>query len=772
MPKKVSIKKSKKKTVSKTKKTAKSKKKESSFKIPSKKTTKVIGKNAVTLIITEKPQAAEKIAAALSDGTDRKVTNKSKVSYYEFSRDGKNYVVGCAVGHLFGIAQIKKTGPFPNFDVEWRPNYENKRAAYTKKYFDVLNKLSKNANEYIVATDYDVEGEVIGLNIVRFIAGMDDAKRMKFSSLTKPELEKAFTNLSPHLDWNQAVAGETRHYLDWYYGINLSRGLMKALSSTGKFQILSIGRVQGPALSLVVEKELIIQKFKPQPYWQVFLQIQDLNKNKAEVQYIKDLTKKSELLKFNQLKGKKAIATTVIKEEIVNPPLPFDLTTLQTESYRFCSLTPSQTLQTAQSLYLAGLISYPRTSSQEYPEDIGYYKILKQLKKHTSLVKYAVNKKPTKGKKTDPAHPAIYPTGEFKKLSGSEKKLYDLIVQRFISCFAIPAIVESKKLTVKLDGLNFVARGLVIKEKNWINVYPAKLKEEKLDTINGEVDIRELRIEEKMTKHPNRYSPASLVRELEKRNLGTKATRANIIETLYSRNYVKEKSIQATPLGMKLVSTLKKHSPIILDEQLTRELENEELVELKAGKSELEEREKEILDKSKKVITEIAKSMIKHQEKIGRELAEGTVELREEQRKENTLMKCPKCNKGDLVILYNRKSRRYFVACNAYPECKNTYTLPPYGLMKPVQDKEGQPELCQECKFPLVMALQKGKRPWKFCFNPECPSRKRAEENKEKREQEQAEETDKKGKKVAEKVALKNTEASEKEKKKKSRKKL
>jgi len=671
---------------------------------------------STTLIITEKPQAALKIAAALSAGKDKKYSEKG-VAYYEFEKNGKNFVVGCAVGHLFGIAQKEKRATVPNFNVGWRPNYEKKGSEYTKKYFNVLKKLAKRADDFIVASDYDIEGEVIGWNVVRFICNQKDAKRMKFSSLTKDELDYSFDNISKTINWGQAIAGETRHYLDWFYGINLSRELMKCLTKTGKFKILSIGRIQGPALTIIVEKELQIKKFKATPYWQVFLLVQDIKKQKLEVSYPKDITKKGELLKFKQLKGKKGIVKTKIKEESIAPPVPFDLTTLQTESYKHFNLTPTQTLQIAQKLYLEGVISYPRTSSQKYPEAIGYKKILRALGKNTKLVKYAVNENPVEGKKSDPAHPAIYPTGEFKKIEGHDKKLYDLIVRRFIATFCNPAVVENKKVEVAVNNLKFSAKGLKIKEKNWMNVYKSNAKESDIPTMEGEADINEIRIEEKLTQPPKRYSEASLVKELEKRNLGTKATRAGIIDTLYSRNYIKERSIEATPLGMKMVETLKKFSPVILDEELTRELEKE-MGSIQTANKNLEGKQKKIMDSAKKSITKIVEDMKKNDVKIGKLIAEANSELWEQEKQDNTLNKCPVCKEGDLRILYNRKSRRFFVACGAYPNCRNTYSLPPNSLIKPAKED------CKICSFPMLISIRKGKRPWKFCFNPECESRK------------------------------------------------
>lgn len=678
-------------------------------------------KKSTVLIITEKPQAALKIADALSGSKDKKYSD-SGVPFYEFQRDGKTIIVGCAVGHLFGLSQVKEKGKrleIPAFNVEWRPVSENNKAGYTKKYLNVLKKLSQRADEFIVATDYDIEGEVIGLNVVRFIAKQKDAKRMKFSSLTKDELNNSFTNVSSTLDWGQGIAGETRHYVDWYFGINLSRALMRSLSKVGRFRIMSIGRVQGPALAIVVDKEIEIQKFVSTPYWQVFLLIQDLNGKKLEVKYPKDLTKESELLRFKHLKGKKAEAKTTVTEELIEPPVPFDLTTLQTEAHRLFGLTPSQTLQIAQQLYLAGIISYPRTSSQKLPEAIGYDKILKILEKKFPFVKYAVNKKPIEGKKSDPAHPAIYPTGDFKKLEGRNKDVYELIVRRFVSCFCLPAVVEQKSVEVSILDLKFYNKGLVIKEKNWLNVYKSDVKEEEIPTINGTVDVKEIRIEQKMTQPPRRYSEASLLKELEKRNLGTKATRAAIIETLYSRGYVKERSIEATPLGIKLISTLKHHSPIIIDEQLTRELE-EEMDSIQLEKKDLEKIQVKVLEHTKKVIIKITEEMRKHEEEIGKELSEGTEEMFEQEKQDNTLTECPKCKKGNLRISYNRVFRRFFIGCSNYPECRNTYSLPPNSLIKPIRDKEDKIELCPECNFPMLFAIRKAKRPWKFCFNPGC----------------------------------------------------
>ena len=673
------------------------------------------------LIITEKPQAAAKISAALSGGRARQVKASPGVYSYEFLKDGKNILVACAVGHLFSLSQDIKGSDYPIFDISWKPNFEVRKKDFTRKYYNNIKKLVKRANEVIIATDYDTEGEVIGYNVVRFIANQEDAKRMKFSSLTVKDLEEAYEKAEDHIDWGQAIAGETRHYLDWFYGINLSRALMNSIKSTGKFRIMSIGRVQGPALNLIVQKEREIQAFKPETFWRVFLDLVDKKDptNKLQVKYIKDITDKKDLDKFENLKGKEADVSTKKSEQIIPPPAPFDLTTLQTESYKFFSLTPSKTLQIAQKLYLAGIISYPRTSSQKIPETIDTKNILKRLSQRFKETKLVTRDKPIEGKKSDPAHPAIHPTGEFQELSGDEKKIYELIVKRFIACFCPDAKLANKIITALVDNLKFKARGLEIKEKGWMEVYNAKMKETELRDMDGKALIEKVDIQEDKTKPPKRYSPASIVRELEKRGLGTKATRANILETLYNRNYIMDnKSIKATPLGIHLIESLEKHSPIIIDEKLTREIEKDmEQMQINNKKQELQKKEQQVLESTKKNLEKISKDFKKNESKIGKELVKATEEAWKQEAIANELNECPVCKKGKLTIKYSPRFKRRFVACNAYPKCKTTFSLPPNALIKKTE------KICEHCGFPMLMSIKKGKRPWIFCFNPNCKSR-------------------------------------------------
>ena len=611
------------------------------------------------LIITEKPNAAKKIAEALADGKPLK-KGENKVSYYEISHGKQDIVVACAVGHLYGVAEKdKKKWSYPVFSTEWVPSSDiNKAAAFTTKYLNVLKKLGKDATSFTVATDYDIEGEVIGYNILRFACKQKDAQRMKFSTLTKEDLVTSYETKLKTLDWGQVNAGVARHEMDWLYGINLSRALTLAIKqATGQFKLLSSGRVQGPALKILVDREREIQAFKP---------------------------------------------------------VPFDLTSLQIEAHKTIRLNPKTTLDIAQVLYTDGFISYPRTSSQKLPKEIGYKKILDQLKKQEQYTKSAEwvlkgEMKPTEGKKTDPAHPAIYPTGLSPRYEDKRTmQLYDLIVRRFLAVFGTAATRETNTITFNVKNELFDIKGTRTVEKGWYELYGpyVMLEEQELPKLEKgkEIPVKKIDMLDKETSPPKRYTAASIIKELEKRNLGTKATRAQIVENLYNRGYLNEKSIQATELGMRTCKVLEEYAPRILDEALTRHFE-EEMEEIREKKRTPEQ----ILDEVKNVLTKILEDFKQHEKKIGEALAKAFVETRDEM---SYIGQCPNC-KGDLQIRKGKFGN--FIACNKYPDCKTTFSIPAVRI-KPLRKE------CETCHLPMVKILKK-RSAQDLCINPACASK-------------------------------------------------
>ena len=212
-----------------------------------------------------------------------------------------------------------------------------------------------------MSCDLDIEGELIGMNILKYLCKQENGKRMKFSTLTKQDLVKAYENASEHIEWGMAIAGDTRHKLDFYYGINLSNALTKSIKKAGMFRMLSIGRVQGPALRIIVEKEKEISKFKPEPYWQIECGFQIKEANVKALHEKDKIWEKEESEKiFEKIKDRDgSVKETKKRETTQNPPAPFDLTTLQTEAYRHFGTSPKMTLSIAQELYTAGASILP-----------------------------------------------------------------------------------------------------------------------------------------------------------------------------------------------------------------------------------------------------------------------------------------------------------------------------------------------------------------------------------------------------------------------------
>ncbi len=668
------------------------------------------------LIISEKPQAAEKIAKALGDKAPEK--KRDKVNYFKITHEGKAIIVASAVGHLYGLGEKGgESWTYPIFNTEWKATFLiNKAAEYTKDYIKTLEELGKNANEVTIACDFDIEGEVIGLNVVRFALKREDANRMKFSTLTKQDLIKAYKEKQNHLEWPQAKAGETRHILDWYYGINLSRAFTQAIKkATNQFKVLSTGRVQGPALHFLAERERKIMAFSPKNFSEIYLDgvcktiditaQYELPKEKAEFIfeenedgedekvvdkykiYDKDWAKKV----VEDTKGKEAyikdISSKNFKQKV---PLPFDLTSLQMEASTMLGISPKRTLEIAQKLYIEGITSYPRTSSQKLPKELNLKNIIDKLKqqpiyreKVILVEKVNPGLKPNEGKKEDPAHPAIHPTGEVpKKLEGQDAKLYDLIVKRFFAVFGKDAIRQTNTIEIDVNHHKFILKGTLTIEKNWHELYEPYLKFEEIQLPKldkGEkVENKNIREEEKQSSPPKRYTEASIIKELEKRNIGTKSTRAEILSNLKDRGYIIDKSIKVTELGLQMDDVLTSEVPKLVDEVLTRQFEDE-MEAIRENRSE----PKKVLDFAKKELEQILGEIANNEKKLGEKLADASKLARMAQAR---LAKCPNCEEGTLVLKQSPKTKKKFAACDKYPNCKTIYNLPQVQYIKSLEE--------------------------------------------------------------------------------------
>jgi len=671
------------------------------------------------LIVCEKPKVAEKVATALAEeGLERK--RKFNVNYFELKRGGKKILVAPAVGHLYTLKQESKGYTYPVFDIDWVASWKvEKGAKFTKEYVQLLESLGKECDEFVNSCDFDVEGSLIGANVIRYACKfkLEKAKRMKFSALTTEDLVEAYEQMGP-LDINNATAGEARHILDWFWGINMSRALMAAIKSAGTYKVMSIGRVQGPALDMLAKKEKDISAFKPEPYWQLFA-----HASKVPFLHVKErffAKAEAEASRSNSEANKdNAIIEKVSRAEKKLPPNPpFDLTSLQVEAFKCFGFSPAATLSHAQTLYEASLISYPRTSSQKLPAKLNLPKILAKLSQNHAYAEkaralvLAGKFTPFEGKKEDPAHPAIHPTGLAPGDVGErEMKLYDLIVKRFLACFADWAVREGMRVDLGLGPEKYYAGGARTISPGWIEYYApyGRFEEELLPDFKegAKVKVSKIEMPEKMTTPPKRFTEASIIQAMDKKNLGTKATRAVVIETLRKRGYISgKKNIEVTQFGLVVDDTLQKHCADILDEQLTREFEDltDAIADGKAN-------EDDVIREGEGALTAILAKFKKEEGEIGRELV-GT--LKEQRREESTLGKCPLCGVGELRILRNRATGKQFVGCSSYPNCKRTYPLPQFAFIIKTE------KVCEPCKSPIIIVRRKARRDFEMCLDPNC----------------------------------------------------
>ncbi|NHI83371.1 MAG: DNA topoisomerase I [Candidatus Thorarchaeota archaeon] len=680
------------------------------------------------MIISEKPTAARRIAEALDQNGNLRETKSKSASYFECERNGDTLIVAYALGHLFELRQTEKGWTYPRFETEWVPKYEvDKKASKIEPIINLIRKLAKDADSFVVATDFDIEGSLIGYLTLKYGCRVnpDNAKRMIFSTLTKKELEHAYENLSQQLDFPMIEAGHARHEIDWLYGINLTRALtLSVKKAAGWFRIVSTGRVQGPTLAFLAENDQKIKKFVPIPFWVISAKAGH-NGKELELEYHKkrlDLKEDAQRI-ADELQGRDLRVESILsKKQKQTAPIPFNLSGLQSESYRYFGFKPSRTLSIAQKLYLDALISYPRTNSQKLPLGIDLREILEELRE-TAYRQYAMNilsrgiPEPVQGPKDDPAHPAIYPTGKKpeRRLTPSEFKVYDLVVRRFLGLFYEPSIKEFLRANLKADDHLFYLRGMKIIREGWIVVYGPYVKnnERTLPSIKegDSFKITSIAADNRYSAPPAHYNPSSLLKLLEKKGLGTKATRASIVDSAQSRGYTLASSFELSSLGYALYETLESHVPAILSAEFTRNLETE-MEHIQEGTG---DREK-ALSLAKRELDEILRAFREHEDEIGEDLVKG---LQGYWQASEEIGPCPKCGVGTLSIIKSPKTGKRFIGCSQYKEekCDQTFPLPQKGRIIPLEKQ------CPYCSHQMIKVIS-SRRVWETCINwAVCPGR-------------------------------------------------
>ena len=517
------------------------------------------------LVIAEKPSVAISITKVIG-------ANKKKDGYYE----GNGYRVSWCVGHLIQMANPdaydEKYAKWNMADLPIIPSdYKYEVAKATKKQFNILKKLmnDKEVDTVINACDAGREGESIFRLVYNQVNCKKKMKRLWISSMEDSAIKEGFDNLTDGKDYdNLFESAQARAIADWLVGMNISR-----LYSCLYQQNYSVGRVQTPTLAMIVKRDDEIANFKKEKYYTVEL---STNGFTLSTDRIDDEVAAEQLL---NLVGDKIEITDVIqKEKITKPDLPFDLTTLQRECNKYFGYSAKQTLDYAQSLYEKKLITYPRTDSRCLTEDMIVSTVNNILGKNdfdTERIKVVFD-----SKKVTDHHAIILTVSSLSEgLSGipeSEAKVYRLISNKLHASVGYPLIENTTKIVASFDGFEFTSSGKVIKDEGfskYLKEYKSKKNEdiELPDVKVGDViSIDNKNIKEKFTQPPKHFTEDTLLKsmeiagndalekgvEVERKGLGTPATRAGIIENLIFKRFVErdKKNLIATHKGISLVT--------------------------------------------------------------------------------------------------------------------------------------------------------------------------------------------------------------------------
>jgi DNA topoisomerase-1 len=279
-----------------------------------------------------------------------------------------------------------------------------------------------------------------------------------------------------------------------------------------------------------------------------------------------------------------------------------------------------------------------------------------------------------------------------------------------LAVFADEAVRENITVMLDANGNNFNITGKRTVEPGWIEFYEpySSFEEQILPDMEIGQKIKILKAEQlaKETQPPSRYSQGSIAKEMEKRELGTKATRAEILQTLYDRHYIFGKSIAVTKLGETVTTVLKDFCPRILSEELSRRFEEEMDMVLNGRK-----KKEEVVEEAKEFLASVLADFKNNESEIGKKLLDGLITARREERK---LGVCPKCKTGELRIIYSKKSGKRFAGCSNYPKCSNSFPLPQSGMIIPMG------KICEKCGLPMIQVNRKNARPFRMCINHEC----------------------------------------------------
>ena len=651
------------------------------------------------LIITEKDNAARRIAEILSGGsadTDR----INDVSVYKW---GGTRCIGLS-GHVVGV-------DFPSEYNDWRDvepieliDAPIEKSPTQERIVAALRRLARRASRVTIATDYDREGELIGKEAYELVREVNEdvpVDRVRFSSITDTEVREAFEN-PDELDFDLAAAGEARQVIDLVWGAALTRFLSLSARQLGE-DFISVGRVQGPTLKLIVDREREIEAFDPEDYWELFADLLAddggfeaqyfyLDEDGTEAERLWDGDRAAAIDEALRAATEATVDSVRRRRRTDRPPAPFN-TTQFIRAAGGLGYSASRAMSIAEDLYTAGYITYPRTDNTVYPDDLDPRELLESFASGSPFADDAASLldresiEPTTGEEETTDHPPIHPTGELPNasdLSDAEWELYELVVRRFFATVADPATWEHLRVVaivpnvrvgeengedaVETEDLQLKANGKRLLDPGYHAVYPYSSADETHvpDVEEGEtLSIDRVRLEEKQTQPPRRYGQSRLIETMEEMGVGTKSTRHHTIEKLYDRGYIESDPPRPTMLARSVVEAAEQFADLIVSEEMTARLESD-MAAIAAGEKSFEA----VTDESRAILERVFEALTDSRAEVGEH-------LRKSLKADRTLGPCPSCG-SDLLV---RKSRygTHFVGCDGYPDCEYTLPLPSTG---------------------------------------------------------------------------------------------
>ncbi len=702
------------------------------------------------LIVTEKNNSAKKIAEALSRGSNGE-DKTFKVPFYAWKDDegGEHMTVGLK-GHVLGPAFPEGYSNWQKTDLHDLIDAELIKEPTDKNVVKAIKKLAKEADELVIATDFDREGELIGLEALEEMLdanpdlgsreGTADGtlriKRARYSALTKEEIERAFGDLD-ELSYPLANAGAARQDIDLLWGATLTRAVSLASRRFGS-NFLSVGRVQSPTLGLIVEREMERRAHVPKPFWELFAKFQHPD-GAFEAHHTTDkFWEKAEAdaaLAGTASPG--TVKSVTARKNTRKPPTPYS-----TDASSRLGITPASAMRIAEDLYMDGFISYPRTDNTVYPPSLPVRELVSSLVRVKEFSAAAGlldgELKATRGKKETTDHPPIYPTQAIHPgaLEGPKKRVYELVVRRFLATFSPPMITESTRADIEAGSETYFVRGSVVVDPGYAGIYTyARSSDEEIPKLEEGQQLPldgEPWIVDKETQPPGRISQAKLIEMMEERGLGTKATRADIIQKLFDRGYVYGNPPVPSETGIALYEAFKNYVPAMATPEMTATLEAE-MDRIAAG----EMTKGAVVGESRDLLHKTWNEIDAAREDLAKVIWKGMDEDR-------ILGPCKVCEEAGrtkedgspnmLRIIRAKKSGKRFVGCTGWvlddPEsCDQTFPLPQRGDVFRLEER------CSICdRTPRLKVVPFRGRPWNLCLNDDCESMQEMKKRRAERE--------------------------------------